>query len=258
MHHGRNTGPDAIDAYVDDSGASNAPVGHRRWLLFPPLALVGTGDTGSSAWRSSSDGTKGNNVMISCPRCHVDGRVSPAFVAWPPPGYLPNQLFPSSRRWSIAISNATFDGATVTVDGAPATIIDRPTAGAAMAGDPTLVFEGPDGATATPVEDTAYSVVVTVGGGVAHSYTVTTFDAVGLSEPCANITFAAPNDPYIAIVDGMRFTAVDGVRQDDRVYYEADVPEPYLNLGIGFDRFTRISPAMHRPSRAVCHAPLSA
>ena len=189
---------------------------------------MGTGDTGDSAWRSSSDGTKGNNVMIQCPSCHVAGRPSPAFVAWPPPGFTPSQLFPSSRRWSISIPDATFAGSTVTIDGSPATILDRPT-GAAMAGDATLVFEGPDGATATPAEDTAYSVVVTVGGGVVHSYTVTAFDAVGPSaEPCANITFSAPNTPLIAIINGMRFTAVDGAVQDDRVYYEADVPAAYL------------------------------
>ena len=33
-----------LDGYMRDRGANNAAVGHRRWILYPPLAKVGTGD----------------------------------------------------------------------------------------------------------------------------------------------------------------------------------------------------------------------
>ncbi|HYP16776.1 MAG TPA: CAP domain-containing protein, partial [Opitutus sp.] len=35
-------GPDAITGYIEDSGANNATVGHRRWLLYPQTREMGT------------------------------------------------------------------------------------------------------------------------------------------------------------------------------------------------------------------------
>jgi uncharacterized protein YkwD len=41
---GRN-GVGAVDLYMDDFGATNTAVGHRRWILHPPRTGMATGDT---------------------------------------------------------------------------------------------------------------------------------------------------------------------------------------------------------------------
>ncbi|MBL9127624.1 MAG: CAP domain-containing protein, partial [Verrucomicrobiales bacterium] len=74
-----NSGPGAIDGYMEDHGAGNKPVGHRRWLLYPQTRVMGTGDVPGGGGRRPA-----NAVWV------FDGKFGTsrpetreAYVAWP-------------------------------------------------------------------------------------------------------------------------------------------------------------------------------
>ncbi len=94
-------GPNAINDYIHDYGSGNYFVGHRRWLLYPKLKQVGTGDTQSTnaLWVVGNSGPAPADM--------------PAFVAWPPKGYVPAPVvYP---RWSFSIPGADFSGTTISM-----------------------------------------------------------------------------------------------------------------------------------------------
>ena len=78
----------SVDLYVQDPGAGNAgSIGHRRWVLYPPLGKVGVGFV--------SGGNNGYGGLAQC--LTVIGDTSgkgpiPDWYAWPPPGYSPVQV----------------------------------------------------------------------------------------------------------------------------------------------------------------------
>ncbi|MCZ2134199.1 MAG: CAP domain-containing protein [Burkholderiales bacterium] len=177
-------GPSAIRLYMDDYGTGNAPVGHRRWLLYPPLANVGTGDVNGGTpandlWvlANGSDGTWGTRPAM------------PNGVAWPPGGYVPYQVLPSvSNRWSFSWPGANMTAATVTItkNGQPIAILGYDARDNAGYGDASVVFR-PDNSGAVAVSyaspgavDQDYVVTVSgmTGSGVPSSvtYTVTVID----------------------------------------------------------------------------------
>ncbi len=179
-----NYGPDAIDAYIRDDGGNNAPVGHRRWLLYPRAQSMGTGDIPPSGSYASANA------------CWVVGdfkaSAPAAFVAWPNRGYCPLDLVPA--RWSLSYPGASFTAATVTMtrNGAnvPVTIVSSSTTGV---GDNTIVWEPSTLPTSAPA-DVPYSITVSgiTGSGVPTSYTyaVTVFDP-GILGDSVTITGAA-------------------------------------------------------------------
>jgi uncharacterized protein YkwD len=94
------TGARGVTAYIDDPGASNVSVGHRRWLLYSRLAQVGLGDTHNAS-----------TIVV------MGGPQAPAikqWVTWPTAGFFPRELQPNGR-WSISYPGAAFQNATVTV-----------------------------------------------------------------------------------------------------------------------------------------------
>jgi len=93
-------GPKAITAYMNDHGLENA--GHRRWILYPKLKEVGTGDTGAS-----------NALWVIGDEYKNYPDNMPEFISWPPPGYVPQPL--AFYRWSFSIPNANFKNAKVQV-----------------------------------------------------------------------------------------------------------------------------------------------
>jgi uncharacterized protein YkwD len=95
----------SIDGYIEDWGSDNLPVGHRRWILDPTLAEIGTGDTNySNALFVISDNTRDNFTT----------REPDGFVMWPPRGYVPRAtIFP---RWSISHPKADFSQAKVKIE----------------------------------------------------------------------------------------------------------------------------------------------
>ena len=108
-------GPAAIDGLIFDTGANNAPAGHRRWFLYPQTKRMGTGNVPSTQGFPASDATWviDSSYGTARPSTRDD------FVAWPPQGYVPYSLVPA--RWTFSHSTANFSTATVTLirDGVP-------------------------------------------------------------------------------------------------------------------------------------------
>lgn len=98
-------GVSSIDGYIEDEGSNNLSVGHRRWILDPTLAEIGTGDTNySNALFVVNENTRENFTT----------REPDGFVMWPPRGYVPRStIFP---RWSISHPKADFSQAKVKVE----------------------------------------------------------------------------------------------------------------------------------------------
>jgi uncharacterized protein YkwD len=90
-------GPGAIDLYIQDAGVTD--LGHRRWVLYPSLVKVGTGDTdfSNALWVIGGFGT----------RPAID------FSAYPGNGYIPAPLVYDT--WSISVYTGDFSAATVSV-----------------------------------------------------------------------------------------------------------------------------------------------
>ena len=92
---------EAIDSYIRDQGSDNGPVGHRRWLLWPRLQEIGIGNTD----KANAIWVLGNAGAVSSD--------NPEFIAWPPMGYVPDQVvYP---RWSFSIKDADFTATKVSM-----------------------------------------------------------------------------------------------------------------------------------------------
>jgi len=164
----------AINLYMDDPGSGgNAAVGHRRWILYPPTKVMGVGNipgTGGSAandlWVIGGAGTR---------------PAQPAWVAWPPPGYVPWQILPrTSGRWSFSYPGATFSGAAISMRHAGTNVTVILEAQAQGYGDNTIVWKPQGIPTSAPAGDTIYSVIVSnvvvSGKATMFAYNVTIID----------------------------------------------------------------------------------
>jgi hypothetical protein len=193
-----NTGPDAIDGFIADPGAFNEPVGHRRWLLYPPSVEMGNGGipydpqcSAASVWVLGDYGPR---------------PPSPEWVAWPNAGFAPYSL--AFDRWSFSLVGADFDAATVTMthDGGnvPLAIV-HPTLSSPQGGfgDPTIVWEPTGIASGAPSDDETYE--VTIAGIVGAPQTSYSYD----------VTLMNPNDAGLPL--GLSGSATPSV----------GVPTPY-------------------------------
>ena len=98
-------GVESIDGYMEDPGADNLPVGHRRWILDPTLLVIGTGDTRNT-----------NALFVINDRVNEEAttREPDGFIMWPPRGFVPRkQIYP---RWSVSHRTADFSRATVVIN----------------------------------------------------------------------------------------------------------------------------------------------
>ncbi|HVE50486.1 MAG TPA: FG-GAP-like repeat-containing protein [Casimicrobiaceae bacterium] len=168
-------GFDAVDGYIDDFGSGNEAVGHRRWILYPPLANIATGDIPSGGQPAS------NSLWVLGP---FGTRPStPNGIAWPR-GFVPWDMLPgSSNRWSFSYPGATFGGGVI-VNGAAATLETQ----SQGFGDNTLVFRPAGVSYSRPDGEVRYSVTVNgVSNASATSFTypVTVFDAEPLDASLA-------------------------------------------------------------------------
>jgi len=137
----------AVAAYIDDFGANNKPVGHRRWLLYTKGLVMGHGSTDNTnaIWVMQSGGSTPSGL--------------PEFIAYPPKGYVPAPLI--YDRWSFAIPGADFGNATVvmkdnTNTAVTCNIISKTDTGM---GDNTIVWEPADVNT-SGTTDLTYTVTV--------------------------------------------------------------------------------------------------
>ena len=130
-------GPGAIDAYMADESEGLETVAHRRWVLFPPLKEVATGDVPETVGKYKYPAANALYVMdefqvkgkgkaeklmeklvgkgaVDRAGLRAGERVEKAkFVAWPGDGYFPDPIVP--ERWSLSYPEADFSKAKVTV-----------------------------------------------------------------------------------------------------------------------------------------------
>jgi hypothetical protein len=92
-----------VDMYMDDAGAGNEAVGHRRWLLYPYTTRMGNGSTETA-----------NALTVVGPTAWW--RPNPRWTSWPSSGYFPSPLEPRGR-WSLTsgIAGEDFSRAIVRV-----------------------------------------------------------------------------------------------------------------------------------------------
>ena len=159
-------GAHAVDLYMNDPGAENKSVGHRRWILYPRQIQM---DSGSIP----------NNPQPAANALWVLGifgppPATPNGVAWPPRGYVPWQILPSSNRWSFSWPGANFAAASVTMTRNGASMAAPAYEPIAVNyGDNTLVWLPVGVSYAQPATDTTYRVTISgiSGGGAPSSIT---------------------------------------------------------------------------------------
>lgn len=90
-----------LDGYITDRGANNFAAGHRRWILYSRLAIVGSGDApqANALWVLGSGTTGATAPKVGVP--------------WPPAGFMPRPLQAPTDRFTYSCANANFAGATV-------------------------------------------------------------------------------------------------------------------------------------------------
>ena len=87
--------------YMNDSSGSNAKdVGHRRWLLNPPLKYVGMGE---------ADGKKGSGIYSSIKVTDTSGTTpNYDFIAWPASGNMLTEVFGVEAPWSVSVNPSKY------------------------------------------------------------------------------------------------------------------------------------------------------
>jgi len=195
-------GYEAITLLMEDFGANNTLVGHRRWIYYPQTRVMGTGDivptTVFGARTSHATVVEDENLFAARPATR-DG-----FVSWPPPGYVPYPLVFS--RWSLSYANADFSNAVIKMTdsaGNPVNldIIYRsnpPVPGRISAPENTIVWEpSVNPVSAAGRSDVDYTVtvrnVVLDGVDKTFEYTVTAFDP-----SIAQAVSSAQPQPFLA------------------------------------------------------------
>lgn len=205
-------GPGAIDSYMEDHGAVNDNVGHRRWLLYPPTREMGTGDIPGSELYPPANATWVLDDHYGDPR----PATREEYVAWPPPGYVPYRVvFP---RWSFAFPQANFQTTAVTLrsNGVPVAVQVEPVLNGA--GENTVVWHLAGAHTATPspwprpAADILYEVSlgpVLIGATPRHfSYVVTVFDPAAPGTDTVLPTVQGLDQPPVGVPTSYHFNAV--------------------------------------------------
>ncbi|MFN7934141.1 MAG: hypothetical protein U0R19_12495 [Bryobacteraceae bacterium] len=202
--------PGCVSQYIDDQGASNYFVGHRRWILHPQTQQMGTGDVDQTG--NYPTGYPYANALWVFDGHTFDPRPATrdGYVAWPPKGYVPYQKV--FARWSFAYPGANFSGATVTMNGSSSGVTKETTNNDAGYGENTLVWTWTGTPSGTPASDTTITVTIsgitgapqssytyqviifdpaTSGGGGTTAVTVTT-NPVGRSFTVDSVNYSSP------------------------------------------------------------------
>ena len=225
-----NAGPDAVTAFIEDSGSNNTVVGHRRWLLYPQTQLMGTGDVPDTGANYAGNAIFVQDGHYSDPRPSTRDN----FVSWPPPGFVPYPVI--FARWSISFPNANFSSATVTMSTNSVNIpVTRETVANGY-GENTLVWyptslnPAQSYAWPRPSADTVYNISVqnvTVSGSPrSFSYSVTVFDPQVPGPDTVLPAISGPDQPAVNQSNIYNFAAVTNAtayqwRQTQRVAFTA-------------------------------------
>jgi hypothetical protein len=193
-------GAGSVDRYIEDSGSNNRPVGHRRWLLFPPAREMGSGSV-------PDDGAFRRANAIWVIGNFGQRPATPEYVAWPPPGYVPYANVYS--RWSFSYPQADFTSATVRMSLGSETVPVTIEARGSGAGDNTIVWV-PEGIGAgAPPADIAYTVNVDnvgiSGAPTDFVYEVIVMDPDDLG---VQVVLNGPSTPVVAADNAYTFNAI--------------------------------------------------
>ncbi|MBN13408.1 MAG: hypothetical protein CMI17_10505, partial [Opitutaceae bacterium] len=187
-------GPDSVDGYMQDKGSGNTAVGHRRWLLYPPMLEMGTGDVpGGEIPAEAQANTPGDSTTVRRANAiHVFSSnnfgalpdIDFPYVAFPQKGYVPYHIvYP---RWSFAIDGANFSAASVSMtrDGSPIAVAIEPYDAPGLGSNSLVwVYDGLNANNshthAKPDSDVTYS--ITIDGiqnapETSYTYNVIVFD----------------------------------------------------------------------------------
>jgi hypothetical protein len=217
-------GPEAISGQMRDNGDNNPAVGHRRWILYPQTERMGIGDMPPRDGFAATNALWWEDARLWSPRPETRA----AFVAWPPPGFVPYQVVPG--RWSFSYPDADFSEASVSMDPAlgPITLepLDPAPGESHVIGENTLVWlPDPDGVDPNagdlwprPDADTTYrvtlrDVLVESPGGPQRrtfSYDVTVFDPSLPASEAATARIEGPTEAEIGADVALQISAVDG------------------------------------------------
>lgn len=173
-------GPRAVDGYIEDPGALNYHVPHRRWLLYPNTRVMGTGDI-----PPDDDHLGANALLVWGPRSRDRPQTRDGFVAWPPPGYVPySVVYP---RWSFSYPNADFRQSTLSMNRDDVGIVLTVWQLESGYGENTVVWEPQIPVRVAPERDLWYTVqindVVIDGVSTDFTYTVILFDPTKPYQP---------------------------------------------------------------------------
>src|SRR5437762_304935 len=139
---------------MQDPGAGNTAVGHRRWILFPPETSMGNGNT--TATNNTFQGTFIGSNALGVIGSFGPRPATPEFVAWPPSGFVPFQVV--YARWSFSFPSADFTQASVSMtQGATPVGLTVLTQSQGF-GDNTIVWEPSANFSTAPSADTPYTV----------------------------------------------------------------------------------------------------
>ncbi len=193
-------GARGVIGQIEDPGAGNEILGHRRWLLYPRLGSVGIGNTS----------TAGVVTVIGAPTTRASGT---QWISWPPAGYVPADAV--YDRWSLSWNNETpadFSKATVTMteNGRSVGVTMLPLVNGY--GDATLGWE-PNGISPNQGGDVKYR--ITVSNIIVNGRSVTrTWETVAIGNGGSGaIALTGANDTCA----GHRATIV-GTNGDDVLY----------------------------------------
>ncbi len=142
-----------VGGYMQDTGASNTSVGHRRWLLHPGQQNMGVGVTFDPS-RSPFPGASA--IYVVGQRSSLRRQ-----VAWPPAGFMPSELV--YERWSFSFPEADFSAATVamTSGGLPLTldIVDSGAGDQTSTGRAPFIVWEPN-IVQTPADGTKFTITI--------------------------------------------------------------------------------------------------
>jgi uncharacterized protein YkwD len=163
-------GPRGVIGQIEDPGAGNEALGHRRWLLFPELESVGVANT-----------SRASVVRVLGEFGERESKSN--WISWPPPGFVPDETI--FDRWSISFAGTQavdFSSARVQVRENGRSVSVRLLPLSHGFGDPTLAWDV-SGIQPKATGDVKYTVDVSnvkVGGrSVNRSYSFTSFDVDG-------------------------------------------------------------------------------
>jgi hypothetical protein len=206
-------GADAVSGYIQDPGANNTAVGHRRWLLYPQTLIMGTGDVPQQGSYSPANAIWVFDGHSNDPRPSTRTR----YIAWPPSGFVPKQtVYP---RWSFAYTNANFTNATITMtsNGVPITTLKESVENGY--GENTLAWV-PMGLNANDFQtlwpfngsDTVYTVAISnvlFGASVSNfNYSVTVFDPAVPGAGYYPPVISGPAQPSVGVNSSYTFNAI--------------------------------------------------